>query len=387
MSTALNSIEERGAPTRHVRQSGSGRGGSSGIRFESVTVAYKKNVVLDQFSLSVEPGEVMALLGPSGSGKTTALRSVAGFVKPVSGRVFINDREVTNLAPYARGVGMVVQQYALFPHMKVADNVAFGLKAQKVDRHILAGRVRESLEMVGMESYAGRYPRELSGGQQQRIAIARALAIEPKVLLLDEPLSALDAQLRSGMLAEIARLHRELPDLTILYVTHDQIEALTLADRISVMADARLVEVGSTRKLYEQPSQPFTAGFLGNANLLPVRVEVVEPGSSRVGVRLADKLLWATSPVAATSGDSATLCVHSHRVVPGQGDGGENSITGEVTEVQWRGSTHRVYVQVGEVSIRVDATTMRFPPEVGESITVEFAESDGILMLGNKYGE
>lgn len=201
--------------------------------------------MLDRLDLTVEPGEVMALLGPSGSGKTTALRAVAGFVRPAAGRVLIGGRDVTALPPHKRGIGMVVQQYALFPHMRVEDNVAFGLKAQKAPKAEIPGRVAEALEMTGMAAYAKRYPRELSGGQQQRVAIARALAIRPGVLLLDEPLSALDAQLRSGMLAELARLHRELPDVSILYVTHDQVEALTLADRIAVMDKARLQDCGT----------------------------------------------------------------------------------------------------------------------------------------------
>ncbi|MGH8714848.1 MAG: ABC transporter ATP-binding protein, partial [Casimicrobiaceae bacterium] len=196
----------------------------SGIRFEDVTVAYGHTVALADLSLDVDPGEVMALLGPSGSGKTTALRAVAGFVTPTRGRIFLGDADVTLMPPYRRGIGMVVQQYALFPHMRVEQNVAFGLRAGGAPRGEAAERVRECLDLVGMAAYAGRYPQELSGGQQQRVAIARALAIRPKVLLLDEPLSALDAQLRSGMLKEIARLHRELPDVTILYVTHDQIE-------------------------------------------------------------------------------------------------------------------------------------------------------------------
>ncbi|MGW5071559.1 ABC transporter ATP-binding protein, partial [Streptomyces cyaneofuscatus] len=180
----------------------------SGIRFDGVSVAYGENTVLDRLDLTVEPGEVMALLGPSGSGKTTALRAVAGFVRPASGRVFIGGRDVTRLPPHQRGIGMVVQQYALFPHLKVKDNVAFGLKAHRTPKAEIAGRVTEALELVGMAAYATRQPRELSGGQQQRVAIARALAIRPGVLLLDEPLSALDARLRSGMLAELARLHR-----------------------------------------------------------------------------------------------------------------------------------------------------------------------------------
>ncbi|MGW7405908.1 ATP-binding cassette domain-containing protein [Streptomyces sp. NPDC054833] len=176
---------------------------SRGIRLDSVTVAYDGNVVLDSLDLTVEPGEVMALLGPSGSGKTTALRAVAGFVRPASGRVLLGERDVTDLPPHRRGIGMVVQQYALFPHMRVEDNVAFGLKARKVAKAGIRTRVADALEMTGMAGYARRFPRELSGGQQQRVAIARAPAIRPDVLLLDEPSSALDARLRSGMPAEL----------------------------------------------------------------------------------------------------------------------------------------------------------------------------------------
>src|ERR1700744_6065114 len=192
---------------------------ASGIAFQGVTVAYKGAVVLSNLNLEVNPGEIVAVIGPSGCGKTTALRAVAGFVRPVSGRVKIGNRDITDLPPYERDIGMVVQNYALFPHMRVDENVAFGLKARRTANAIIQERVTECLRMVGMGKYAHRYPRELSGGQQQRIAIARALAIHPRVLLLDEPLSALDAQIRRNMLEELARLHQALPDFTVLYLT------------------------------------------------------------------------------------------------------------------------------------------------------------------------
>lgn len=342
---------------------------SSGIRFDSVSVAYGGNVVLDGLDLTVEPGEVMALLGPSGSGKTTALRAVAGFVRPASGRVLIGDRDVTSLPPHRRGIGMVVQQYALFPHMRVEDNVAFGLKAQKVSRAEIPGRVADALELTGMGAYAKRYPRELSGGQQQRVAIARALAIRPGVLLLDEPLSALDAQLRSGMLAELARLHRELPDVSILYVTHDQVEALTLADRIAVMDRARLQDCGTPQELYRKPRNEFTASFVGNANLLPVSV-----GEGSVSLGGAE-LKVDTGEVA--SGVSATLCVRPHLVGLGPGP---NSLAGKVSEVQWRGATHRVFVDVGGHSVKADVRELREPPVLGGEVTLHFAPEDAVLL-------
>ncbi|MFF5444481.1 ABC transporter ATP-binding protein [Streptomyces sp. NPDC012888] len=342
----------------------------SGIRFESVSVAYQGTTVLDRLDLTVEPGEVMALLGPSGSGKTTALRAVAGFVTPASGRVLIGGRDVTHLPPYRRGIGMVVQQYALFPHMRVADNVAFGLKAQKVPKAEIPGRVTAALDMTGMGAYARRYPRELSGGQQQRVAIARALAIRPGVLLLDEPLSALDAQLRSGMLAELARLHRELPEVSILYVTHDQVEALTLADRIAVMDRARLQDVGTPQQLYRSPRTEFTASFVGNANLLPVTV-------AESGAVFAGRDLRLDDTGRAVPGSGATLCIRPHLLALGTGP---NTLTGRVAEVQWRGSTHRLYVDVDGHRVKADLPELRETPALGAEVSLHFEPGDAVLL-------
>ncbi|MFE9482799.1 ABC transporter ATP-binding protein [Streptomyces spororaveus] len=347
----------------------------SGIRFDGVSVAYGGNTVLDRLDLTVEPGEVMALLGPSGSGKTTALRAVAGFVRPVAGRVLIGGRDVTALPPHKRGIGMVVQQYALFPHMRVEDNVAFGLKAQKAGKAGIPGRVAEALEMTGMAAYARRYPRELSGGQQQRVAIARALAIRPGVLLLDEPLSALDAQLRSGMLAELARLHRELPGVSILYVTHDQVEALTLADRIAVMDKARLQDCGTPQELYRAPRTEFTASFVGNANLLPVTV--AEHGAVFEGRTLT------LDRGRAAPGSTATLCVRPHVFGLGAGpghDAGPNALSGTLAEVQWRGSTHRLYVDVGGHRVKADLPELRETPALGDRVTLHFEPRDAVLL-------
>ncbi|MER6570271.1 ABC transporter ATP-binding protein [Streptomyces sp. NPDC001093] len=340
-----------------------------GIRFDSVTVAYDGNVVLDSLDLTVEPGEVMALLGPSGSGKTTALRAVAGFVRPVSGRVLLGGRDVTDLPPYRRGIGMVVQSYALFPHMRVDENVAFGLKARRADKAETRQRVAEALELTGMAAYARRHPRELSGGQQQRVAIARALAIRPDVLLLDEPLSALDARLRSGMLAELARLHRELPEMSMLYVTHDQVEALTLADRIAVMDAARLQQCGTPRELYRAPKSEFTASFVGGANLLPVTV-----GSGGVGFAGTELKVDAGEVVAGTR---ATLCVRPHVIALGQGP---NQLDGVVREIQWRGATHRLYVEVDGHSVMADVRELKEPPALGDPVSLHFAAEDAVLL-------
>src|SRR5208282_3690403 len=222
----------------------------SDVSFDNVSVAYRCAVVLKPLTMAVAAGEILAMIGPSGSGKTTALRAVAGFVRPAGGRIFVGGTDVTNLPPYERGLAMVVQNYALFPHMRVSENVAFGLNARGAAKDLIAERVEECLRIVGMPQYARRLPRELSGGQQQRVAIARALA----------------AQIRRAMVEEIAKLHSDLPDLTILYVTHDQSEALTLADRIAILKDGELCAIGRTADLYHRPPNRFAAEFLGRAN-------------------------------------------------------------------------------------------------------------------------
>lgn len=353
-----------------------------GVRFDGVTVAYGPTVALNDFSLDVEPGEVMALLGPSGCGKTTALRAVAGFVSPTRGRIFLGDTDITRMPPHRRGIGMVVQQYALFPHMRVEQNVAFGLRAGKAPHGEIARRVGECLDQVGMGAYAKRYPQELSGGQQQRVAIARALAIRPQVLLLDEPLSALDAQLRSGMLKEIARLHRELPDVTILYVTHDQIEALTLADRIAVMNESRLVDVGSAQALYQQPPSDFTAVFVGNANLVPVTVDRCDHSGHQAWVRLGSQVLEVTAVAAAHPGETRTLCIRPHALGFEPLASG-NTIEGTVVEVQWRGSIHRLFLDVDGIELRADCKPLCTAPPRGQRVSVHFAPRDATLLAAS----
>jgi 2-aminoethylphosphonate transport system ATP-binding protein len=349
----------------------------SGIGFENVTVAYKGAIALDALRLDIAPGEIMAIIGPSGCGKTTALRAVAGFVRPTAGRIRIGEQDVTDLPPHARDIGMVVQSYALFPHMRVAANVAFGLNARGAAASLVRARVEESLRMVGMTAYAERLPRELSGGQQQRVAIARALAIRPRVLLLDEPLSALDAQIRHTMLEELARLHRELPHLTVLYVTHDQSEALTLADRIAIMRGGKLMAQGPSSRLYHEPPNRFAAEFLGRANLLPVAVEAVTNGVARL--RLGDTRLTARAPHMLPPGKAALLCIRPHAVVPTD-DGRENHLPGVVREVIWRGDSQSVEVEVSGGVVRLSTLPMREPPVRGTPVMVHFHTDDATLI-------
>ncbi len=353
---------------------------ATGIGFEDVSVAYRGATVLEDFSLMVPPGEIVALIGPSGSGKTTALRAVAGFVRPVQGRVRLGDRDVTALPPYARDIGMVVQNYALFPHMRVDENVAFGLRARRSPEALVAERVRECLRMVGMLDFAKRHPRELSGGQQQRVAIARALAIRPQVLLLDEPLSALDAQIRRNMLDEIARLHRELPALTILYVTHDQTEALTLADRIAIMRNGRLVAYGPSQSLYRQPPNRFAAEFLGRANLLPVSVEGITEAGRMASVRFGSDRLQAQRHPQLQVGDDCLLCIRPHEVSLSPLAELHNTLKATVQSVVWQGDLHSIALEMPDCTLRLVCTPMRDPPRPGYPLELHFSAQDSILI-------
>jgi 2-aminoethylphosphonate transport system ATP-binding protein len=354
-------------------------GASSTVRFAQVAVAYRGAVVLKPLTLDVAAGEILAMIGPSGSGKTTALRAVAGFVRPVSGRIHIGGTDVTDLPPYERGLAMVVQNYALFPHMRVADNVAFGLKARGAAKPLIEERVNDALRIVGMEKFVQRYPRELSGGQQQRVAIARALAVRPRVLLLDEPLSALDAQIRRSMVEEIARLHADLPGLTILYVTHDQSEALTLADRIAILKDGALSAIGRTADLYRRPPNRFAAEFLGRANLLPV---VVEDGAAKDGllaVRAGDDRLVVASD-GAPSGARRLLCVRPQHLTLAAEYGHSNRIGGHLREVLWQGELTHLVAEVGDTVMRIVATRLPSLPERGAPLDLFFAPADASLI-------
>ena len=229
---------------------------SRGVSIEHVTFGYGATAVLDDVSLDVQKGEFFAFLGPSGSGKTTLLRLVAGFGTPNAGRILIGDRDVTQLPPWSRNVGMVFQSYALWPHMTVAKNVAFGLERRNVSRADVARRVEAALDLVGLSAYADRRPAQLSGGQQQRVALARTVVIEPEVLLLDEPLSNLDAKLRVEMRSELRALQRKL-GITAIYVTHDQEEANAVADRIAVLDGGRIQQIGTPVELYDHPANRF----------------------------------------------------------------------------------------------------------------------------------
>jgi ABC-type Fe3+/spermidine/putrescine transport system ATPase subunit len=253
------------------------------IEFRDVTKRYGELVANDRLSLSIRPGELMTLLGPSGCGKTTALRCLTGYIRPDSGRIFIDGKDITDVPTHQRELGMVFQNFALFPHMTVRDNVDFPLMIRSRRRDERAGLVTEALRLVRLEGYQDHYPRQLSGGQQQRVGLARALVYRPKVLLLDEPLSNLDAKLREEMRFEIKELVTRL-GITAMYVTHDQAEALALSDRVAIMNRGRLEQLGTPEEIYDQPASRFVAEFIGLSNFLEGRVETLRGGDMLVSV-------------------------------------------------------------------------------------------------------
>lgn len=353
--------------------------GTSGITLDSLRVAYHGNVVLKPLSLTIEPGEVLALIGPSGSGKTTVLRAIAGFVQPAGGRILIGDTDVTHLPPYKRGLAMVVQNYALFPHLKVEDNVAFGLRAQKQPKALIKERVSEALKIVGMHDYATRYPHQLSGGQQQRVAIARAIAVRPRVLLLDEPLSALDAQIRHNMVEEIARLHRELPELTILYVTHDQTEALTLADRIGIMKDGSMIAHGETRALYHHPPNRFAAEFLGRANILAATALGGTSAPGMVSVSCGGTVIRAYSQ-GMQFGHNKLLCIRPQHMSLSPRTANSNHLNATLLSVHWQGDLTHLVCDVAGETIRIVMTQINPLPQPGDALTLWFEPDDAVLI-------
>lgn len=248
------------------------------VHLRSVTKRFGRVVAVDSIDLDVEDGEFMVLLGPSGCGKTTTLRLIAGLEKPDKGRIYFGDRDVTMLPPRKRNVSMVFQSYALWPHMKVFDNIAFPLKVKKYPPEEIRRRVRWAAELLQIEDLLDRYPAQLSGGQQQRVAVARAIVVEPDVLLMDEPLSNLDAVLRVRMRSELKKLQRKL-GVTTIYVTHDQVEAMTMGDRIAVMNRGRIVQVGTPEEVYSKPKNLFVAGFIGSPQMNFVHVKIEEDDS------------------------------------------------------------------------------------------------------------
>lgn len=321
------------------------KAGFSELRMVGVTRAFGKSVALSDLSLTVQNGEFVALLGPSGCGKSTALNCLAGLLPLSAGSISLDDRRVDHLAPERRGFGMVFQNYALFPHLSVRRNVAFGLQMHKTPKAEIQDRVTAALELVQLSAHGDKHPNQLSGGQQQRVAIARAVVMRPQIVLMDEPLSNLDAKLRHEMRGELRRLHKEL-GLTTVYVTHDQEEALSLADRLVVLNEGRVQQVGTPEDVYLRPSNSFVADFMGYRNLLPMTVD--DRGSLGGEVRLQGRgmALSARSDASGSVRGSVLVAIRPDDLFIGEIEG--NRIDGMVSSVEYQGRDFATEVKTAQ---------------------------------------
>ena len=347
------------------------------LEIDRVSKHYGDVIAVRDLTLDVADGEFVVLLGPSGCGKTTTLRIVAGFAVPTSGVVRLGDRDVTRLPPWKRNAGLVFQSYALFPHLSVARNVAFGLEMRKIEASQMQRRVADALRLVRLEHLSERLPRQLSGGQQQRVALARALAFYPDVLLLDEPLSNLDAKLRAEVRVEIRELQRRL-GLTTVMVTHDQEEALTMADRLVVMNDGTVRQVGTQKELYERPSDRFVAGFVGRSTFIEGEIEA--PGR----FRSVGGLVIACKEAAA---GPATLALRPERIVftPERLASMDNSLPGVVEFVSYLGATIDIHVRISpneRVIVQVSNRESGLVPTVGGRVFVAWPAEGSIVFAG-----
>ena len=347
------------------------------ISVRGITKSYGRFKALDDVSLEVASGEFITLLGPSGSGKTTLLMVLAGFSRPDCGSVRFGDDEVIRTPPHKRGVGMVFQNYALFPHMNVFHNVAYPLKLRRVSSADIAQRVERALNLVQLGAFMERRVDQLSGGQRQRVALARAIVFEPRILLMDEPLSALDKKLREQMQIEIKHLHEQL-GMTTVYVTHDQREALTMSDRVAVINDGRFMQLDEPKRLYERPRSHFVADFIGESSFLPVEVERNEAWLNGAPLRLAEQ---------PSDGGRQLLVVRPEKleILTNGSDGDFNCLTGTVKELVYQGESFIFYVSLdGGAEIVVRSPSRRealaVVPERGQPIRLGLHPEDTILV-------
>jgi len=318
------------------------------VTFRSVQKSYDgENLIVKNLNLEIKQGEFLTLLGPSGSGKTTSLMMLAGFETPTSGEILLGGRAINNLPPHKRDIGMVFQNYALFPHMTVAENLAFPLTVRKINKSKVNEQVKQALAMVQLDDFSNRYPSQLSGGQQQRVALARALVFKPQLVLMDEPLGALDKQLREHMQIEIKHIHENL-GVTVVYVTHDQSEALTMSDRVAVFNDGQIQQIDAPRKLYEEPNNTFVAHFLGENNRLPAKLVSIENGECKTEL-LGDKICHALAVNVGEIGEYVNLSIRPERVLlNGASENCANQFEGVVQEFIYLGDHLRIRLGLDE---------------------------------------
>src|SRR6266702_2782600 len=342
------------------------------LHVRGVSKAYGDAMVLQPLELKVFAGELLALLGPSGSGKTTLLQLICGLIEPTGGRLIIDGRDETDNPADKRDIGVVFQNYALFPHLTVRENVAFPLQMRRLAQAKLRNRVEETLAMVGLSDFAKRFPRELSGGQQQRVALARCFVYQPSLILMDESLSALDKKLRDSMRIEIKRLHRDT-GATIIFVTHDQEEALALADRICLINEGRIEQLGTPEEIYEQPRNAFVAEFIGISNMMPGRIE------SGMSIRTEDGALPLPAGCARRTGDSAVLVIRPEKIA--LCTAGEALVSGQVEESIYAGSETKLLVRLRSGSLMTVRRQAGLPRiNIGENVSLRWDKDQARLL-------
>ena len=340
---------------------------------------------VDNVSLSIQHGEFLTLLGPSGSGKTTTLNMIAGFEIPSRGEILLEDDDITTVAPNNRGIGMVFQNYALFPHMTVSDNIAFPLKMRKTPGDQIRRSIKEALELVKLPGFEGRYPHQLSGGQQQRIALARALVFKPKILLMDEPLGALDKKLRDHMRLEIKHLHESL-NITVVYVTHDQEEALTMSDRIAIMNEGKIIQLDTPVELYESPANLFVADFIGESTFLKGRV--AETDGDRTAVETGGLKVWVHKLNQMDSGEEVSIAIRPEKIQiltddPDASGDIVNRFSGRIEEIVYVGEAriYRIILASGAiVDVKVQSGPNSKNYKIGGDITIGWQTRHGLAL-------
>ena len=357
---------------------------SSSLQISGLTKRYGDFVALAPTDLEVAQGEFLTLLGPSGSGKTTLLSLIAGLATPDGGRLLIDGRDVTYGAPYERDIGMVFQNYALFPHMTVAENIAFPLKMRKVDAASARQQAMQALELVRLPHVAQRFPKELSGGQQQRIALARCLVYKPAIVLMDEPLGALDKKLRDQMQLEIKRIHREL-GTTIVYVTHDQEEAMTMSDRICLMNQGRIEQLGTPSDLYFRPRTLFAADFLGESNLLEGTVERVDGTEAEVKLARDGSRAHAAMHAPLAPGSKVRVMVRPQNIAVRSEPADVNALRGKVLDSMITGSLTKLYVASSAAGAEplvlcYPTSSGSAPYAIGDDITLHWNRADAVVV-------